>query len=617
MKRIYTLFQQYIAYILLISFSLQSCGGFSNPVIPVTEEQTAFPETNIELLANQALTVEGGHAVTFYEYKEELQASVQSLNDAHKVYNRIPVVIEKGADLRSLPHLPKKIQKKRIHLQLAQGGKPTKVVIYKAAGLMGGMQEGDGGQEKEQKSNPNTEQASIGTLSLYAQAIKEEDQRMRSYIEGLLNSDFPINSQDDKGDTALHLAIKQADILLKERLRSLYIDIEDVDRGSLQYLIVKAIRKSYVPAISELIIKAGSVVKAENKDGFTAFHLAAENGHIEVFEYLVEQGADIEAKTKSGYTSLYLAAGCGHIEIVKYLIKQGADKEAKDKEGRHPLYLAAENGHIEVVKYLIEQEVDINATGKYGFPSLYIAAEKGHIEIVKYLIEQGADKNKMSYTTPLHEAARNGHIGVAEYLIGQGVDKEAKEFRFNRTPLHIAALHGHTEIVKYLIEQGADKEAKDNEDRTPLYLAACDHIEIVKYLIEQGADKEAKNREGATSLYRAAENSSIEMVKCLVEREVNINAKNNYHNTSVYIAAEKGHIEIVKYLIEQGADKEAKNNSGYAPLHIAANNGHIEVVQYLIDKGANKEARDKYGKKPISKATSSAIKKMLSGRLHD
>ena len=125
MRRTYTLFQQYIAAVLLFSFCLQSCGGGfdNNPLIPNQEEQIAsnqtdiqfiIPQTNTHPILDQAFCAQGGYAVTFYEYKGDLQASVEPFNEKGKVYNGVPVIIEKGTDLTSLSHLSKKVQQGHI-----------------------------------------------------------------------------------------------------------------------------------------------------------------------------------------------------------------------------------------------------------------------------------------------------------------------------------------------------------------------------------------------------------------------------------------------------------------------------------------------------------------------
>jgi cytohesin len=48
-----------------------------------------------------------------------------------------------------------------------------------------------------------------------------------------------------------------------------------------------------------------------------------------------------------------------------------------------------------------------------------------------------------------------------------------------------------------LVEHGAEKEAKDEDDWTPLHLAANNgHLETVKFLVEIGANKDARTNFG-------------------------------------------------------------------------------------------------------------------------
>jgi hypothetical protein len=58
------------------------------------------------------------------------------------------------------------------------------------------------------------------------------------------------------GNTALHLAIEKSGTFLRERLKEMGIDMHNSDRSSLEYLAAHFIKKAYVPAISELVLKA-------------------------------------------------------------------------------------------------------------------------------------------------------------------------------------------------------------------------------------------------------------------------------------------------------------------------------------------------------------------------
>ncbi|WP_148204932.1 hypothetical protein [Candidatus Amoebophilus asiaticus] len=81
MKRTYKRSQRLMAFILLASLFLQSCGNSLNPVIPnpireVPSEHIPLLTDHIQPLVGQELTAQGGHAVTFYEEAGELKANV-------------------------------------------------------------------------------------------------------------------------------------------------------------------------------------------------------------------------------------------------------------------------------------------------------------------------------------------------------------------------------------------------------------------------------------------------------------------------------------------------------------------------------------------------------------
>jgi TPR repeat protein len=156
MKKYYSLFQEYMAYGLLISLCLQSCGGGlgNNPLIPTSEEQVApiqtytqatLLPTNIQPLVDKQLIAQGGHTVTFYEEANQLKADVEMNlpQGFSKTYEGLSVTLEQGAELAQLPCLDVKAQERRIRLQLTKGEQPAKVMIYKGAGLAGGMLEGE------------------------------------------------------------------------------------------------------------------------------------------------------------------------------------------------------------------------------------------------------------------------------------------------------------------------------------------------------------------------------------------------------------------------------------------------------------------------------------------
>ena len=104
-------------------------------------------------------------------------------------------------------------------------------------------------------------------------------------------------------------------------------------------------------------------------------------------------------------------------------------------------------------------------------------------------------------------AVQEGHVDVAKVLIKEGADVNAVD-EDEDTPLHLAAHRGQVEIAKVLIQNGADVNAVQNDKLTALQLAASkERIPCVLQLLCFGAeiDEQAINVD-MTELLRPIEN---------------------------------------------------------------------------------------------------------------
>ena len=86
-----------------------------------------------------------------------------------------------------------------------------------------------------------------------------------------------------------------------------------------------------------------------DENGITPIHLAAANGHLEVFKLLIKSTDNPnKPEFNEGKTPLHLAAEYGHVDIIKTLIKYFL--KPLDDEGDNPKQLAEKNGHDDIVK---------------------------------------------------------------------------------------------------------------------------------------------------------------------------------------------------------------------------------------------------------------------------
>jgi uncharacterized protein len=101
-------------------------------------------------------------------------------------------------------------------------------------------------------------------------------------------------------------------------------------------------------------------VRAEAADGFTALHLAAFFGQLEVAAVLLEHGAAVDAKAgnPSRVQPLHSAAAGGHAAIAALLLERGADPNARQHGGFAPLHAAAARGDEVTARLLLEHSGD-------------------------------------------------------------------------------------------------------------------------------------------------------------------------------------------------------------------------------------------------------------------
>ena len=89
-----------------------------------------------------------------------------------------------------------------------------------------------------------------------------------------------------------------------------------------------------------------------DSEGWTALHLAAEQGHAECLQQLVSAGANIEVADSGGCTALHLASEYGYAKCLRALLSAGASIEAANSEGFTALDLALHYGHAACAQVL-------------------------------------------------------------------------------------------------------------------------------------------------------------------------------------------------------------------------------------------------------------------------
>ncbi|VAI90087.1 unnamed protein product [Triticum turgidum subsp. durum] len=163
-------------------------------------------------------------------------------------------------------------------------------------------------------------------------------------------------------------------------------------------------------------------------------------------ELRVEDNGEFE-----GFSALHIAASTGSLEVCRHLVEELLiDVDLVDKEGRTPLFFATyRNGGT--AEYLLDHGANPDKADNNGFSLLHYAAEIGICEMIELLLAKGAYVDPVSARgTPLRGAAREGHYGAVKILLDHNAD-------YNKmvngvTPLMAARDANSTECIKLLVK---------------------------------------------------------------------------------------------------------------------------------------------------------------------
>jgi ankyrin repeat protein len=118
----------------------------------------------------------------------------------------------------------------------------------------------------------------------------------------------------------------------------------------------------------------------------------------------------------------------------------------------------------------------------------------------------------------LYKAARDGKLGEVRTAVDAGAPMEwANPGEGGRRAIHAASNERHKDVVAFLGSRGADVNAGDDNQYTPLHLAAyMGHASVCTTLLALGADPTVQNEYGQTALYWAREEKKTKCVALLL-----------------------------------------------------------------------------------------------------
>lgn len=146
--------------------------------------------------------------------------------------------------------------------------------------------------------------------------------------------------------------------------------------------------------IVKYLIEKGADVNFRGKEwGHTPLSEAAGRGFDDVIEVLLKAGADPKIKDRNGYTAFAVAALGGQVDAAEALLKV-SDVNAADNYGNTLLMAATTTGQTEAIRWLVSKGADVDKVSQLeygGRTALISAAEVGALESARTLLELGAN----------------------------------------------------------------------------------------------------------------------------------------------------------------------------------------------------------------------------------
>jgi ankyrin repeat protein len=233
------------------------------------------------------------------------------------------------------------------------------------------------------------------------------------------------------------------------------------------------------------------------------------------------------------------------------------------------------------------------------------AIREGGYETALYLLQHwkenptifsGAWVEKSLFT-----AVRLGSREIVLELVSFKVNINAMEDN-DRTPLLIAAERGDLEICSTLLAAGAEVNVMDSYKRIPVHYAAMKGFDaILGELIHAGSNILHADKEGATPLHLAARGSNESAIHILLDAGAAVDVRDCAGQTAMHLTAESGNVPALLALLCAGGDPFSKDDEGMEPIHYAArgDSGHVCMIRELLSIGADPNAMDSNGETPV------------------
>ncbi|XP_046562347.1 serine/threonine-protein phosphatase 6 regulatory ankyrin repeat subunit C-like [Haliotis rubra] len=342
-------------------------------------------------------------------------------------------------------------------------------------------------------------------------------------VDLLVRSGCDLSVMDSNKDNILHVAAKGGSVdVLRYILSQNVLDIDAKGQYG-QTALLKAARTHHKNVVDLLLSEGCSNLAVDNYNN-NILHVACLGGNMNMVTHIVSlKIADLESRGKHGRTGLMMAAEKGHIPVFDFLVSEGSNMKTVDDDRDNILHLACFYGSEDMVNHILALgAISIESKGQYGQTPLMKAAASGHRHIFDLLVSKGCNTSFVNADgdNVLHVACLGGNVDMVNHVIASKIGGLESKGKYGQTPVMKAASMGHKGVFVLLVSKECDLKAVDNDGDSIIHVACYGgNLDIVKYLITLHGvvDINKKNKAGKSPLQVAETCGYTSIVEILKE----------------------------------------------------------------------------------------------------
>ena len=163
--------------------------------------------------------------------------------------------------------------------------------------------------------------------------------------------------------------------------------------------------------------------------GKTAYHIAAEVGHTEVFKTFIRKGIDTSGVDEFGHTCLHYAAMNNDVQITELQLECDPNPNVQTLSGWTPLHYAAVYDSVHVIVFLLDAQGDPSLRNNQGHTPLMMASRTRTKRALEGLLRETLKREAME------KEQRDAAAAEDRKRMIEQMDLEALQRRTQKVPL--------------------------------------------------------------------------------------------------------------------------------------------------------------------------------------